>query len=364
MRLCRASYGQFWCTYLLEVNSDCQIQNACLFYLNCYGLRSETEGLLKKEIHIPLVFGNASQFICKIIIFHRITHGSGIIIYCNQAIIVHCSHTSSLILEAYVNSLTEMGRSRISEYSYRFNVYPVNECPMNKTEFETAARRRNCTGKTRYLCAPDINLTSLIEFCTDQEKRSLYGKDNCLKLEDSGFLNHYKCVDKFTRGCPTTPYYDEEIYTYPACLSINSDRRCFVAEKDCLERYSATTDAYTKENGTNEINSEEFNPLVLIVVMLVIVMLTIVLLHSSGKESRFPVADGSNLILTSENSLDNANRPIVAHDKSQISKHHQDSSCSCFHLLQGRCSDIPSSNDAKRYLISGRLHILDICLED
>lgn len=212
--------------------------------------------------------------------------------------------------------------SETSEYSYRFNVYPVNECPMNKTEFETAARRRNCTGKTRYLCAPDINLTSLIEFCTDQEKRSLYGKDNCLKLEDSGFLNHYKCVDKFTRGCPTTPYYDEEIYTYPACLSINSDRRCFVAEKDCLERYSATTDAYTKENGTNEINSEDFNPLVLIVVMLVIVMLTIVVIIIVYKYRK--------------------------KQKGQVF----------------RCSDIPSSNDAKRYLISGRLHILDICLED
>lgn len=41
---------------------------------------------------------------------------------------------------------------------------------MNDTEFEKAARRRNCTGKTRYLCAPDTNLTSLIEFCTDRHK--------------------------------------------------------------------------------------------------------------------------------------------------------------------------------------------------
>lgn len=46
---------------------------------------------------------------------------------------------------------------------------------MNATEFKTAARRRNCTENTRYLCAPDKNLTSLIEFCTDQ-RRSLFGK--------------------------------------------------------------------------------------------------------------------------------------------------------------------------------------------
>lgn len=60
-------------------------------------------------------------------------------------------------------------------YSYRFKVYPVDECPMNKPEFERAARRRNCTGNSRYLCAPDKYLSSLIEFCTEQEK-SLYEK--------------------------------------------------------------------------------------------------------------------------------------------------------------------------------------------
>lgn len=51
----------------------------------------------------------------------------------------------------------------------------MDECPKNETEFEAAAKRRNCTEDTRYLCAPDKNLTSLIEFCTDQ-KKSLYGK--------------------------------------------------------------------------------------------------------------------------------------------------------------------------------------------
>lgn len=51
----------------------------------------------------------------------------------------------------------------------------MDECPKNKTEFEAAAKRRNCTGDTRYLCAPDKNLTSLIEFCTDQ-KTALFEK--------------------------------------------------------------------------------------------------------------------------------------------------------------------------------------------
>lgn len=39
-----------------------------------------------------------------------------------------------------------------------------------------------------------------------------YLTDNCIKLEGSGYLNHYKCVDNFTSGCPTKPYTDDEIY--------------------------------------------------------------------------------------------------------------------------------------------------------
>lgn len=52
---------------------------------------------------------------------------------------------------------------------------PVEICPKNATEFETAARTRNCSGNGRYLCAPDRNLSNLIEFCTDT-KRSLFEK--------------------------------------------------------------------------------------------------------------------------------------------------------------------------------------------
>lgn len=119
--------------------------------------------------------------------------------------------------------------------TYRFKVYTVVKCPMTSKEFEIAAKRMNCTGHSRYLCAPDKYLSNLIEFCTDT-RRSLFKEGNCLRLEGTGGLNHYRCVDNFTTGCPTKPYYDEEIYKYPACLEINVDDKCFVAEKHCPER--------------------------------------------------------------------------------------------------------------------------------
>lgn len=35
---------------------------------------------------------------------------------------------------------------------------------------------------------------------------------NCVRLEGTGDLNHYSCVDRFTSGCPTEPYQDDKIF--------------------------------------------------------------------------------------------------------------------------------------------------------
>lgn len=53
---------------------------------------------------------------------------------------------------------------------------------MNANQFEAAAKKRNCTEDSRYLCAPDKNLTHLIEFCTDR-KKSLYGEGVLIVFE-------------------------------------------------------------------------------------------------------------------------------------------------------------------------------------
>lgn len=140
---------------------------------------------------------------------------------------------------------------------YRFDVYPVDTCPMNATEFEKAARRRNCTEKSRYLCAPDKYLSNLIEFCTDR-KLSLFQNGNCVRLEGTGDLNHFRCEERFKSGCPTEPYIDEEIYKNPACLSINTKFKCFVAEDDCQMRLQTSTEIYVHVyNTTAEDNNEK-----------------------------------------------------------------------------------------------------------
>lgn len=39
-----------------------------------------------------------------------------------------------------------------------------------------------------------------------------YLTGNCVRLEGTGDLNHFRCAERFKSGCPTEPYTDEEIY--------------------------------------------------------------------------------------------------------------------------------------------------------
>nr|XP_022299693.1 uncharacterized protein LOC111108236 [Crassostrea virginica] len=122
---------------------------------------------------------------------------------------------------------------------YRFEVHVVNKCPGNETAFEKAAEKMNCTG--RYLCAPNKDLTSLIEFCTDRPK-SLYLQGNCIRLDGTGDLNNFNCSN-FISGCPAEPYTDDEIYKYPACLNISKDFGCYTSEEKCIPREIAINES-------------------------------------------------------------------------------------------------------------------------
>nr|XP_034315551.1 uncharacterized protein LOC117685339 [Crassostrea gigas] len=155
------------------------------------------------------------------------------------------------------------------DYPYRFDVHQVDKCPMNASEFGTAARRRNCSTHTRYLCAPDKYLSNLIEFCTDR-RSSLFKDGNCLLLDGTGDLNHYRCEDKFIEGCPTKPFNDDEIYRYPACLRIDKDFKCFIADKEC------PSNIYTR-NGTKTQSVDEHSTISADIMIIVGVFLSIVI---------------------------------------------------------------------------------------
>uniref|UniRef100_A0A8W8NYB5 COR domain-containing protein n=1 Tax=Magallana gigas TaxID=29159 RepID=A0A8W8NYB5_MAGGI len=156
-----------------------------------------------------------------------------------------------------INAFYIATENPVTPNPYRFPVYSVNECPRSQNEFITAAQRRNCTGGSRYLCVPNKYISSLIEFCTDRS-RSLYGKGFCVLLEGTGDLNHYSCVEKFNSSCPSEPYYDEDIFKYPACLEIDKELRCFVADNNCNKRELPTVETPLNISKMETVGNETF----------------------------------------------------------------------------------------------------------
>nr|XP_034331315.1 uncharacterized protein LOC105339020 isoform X4 [Crassostrea gigas] len=98
---------------------------------------------------------------------------------------------------------------------YRYPVYSVTSCPTNAANWETAARRRNCSFDdvkpiNRYMCVPNQEKTEFLEFCYDQI-RPMVQPGNCIELAGTGTLNQVRC-NAFRKGCPDNPYLSDSIY--------------------------------------------------------------------------------------------------------------------------------------------------------
>lgn len=118
--------------------------------------------------------------------------------------------------------------------TYEFDVFPVQNCPVNKEGWDLASARLNCNSTRGYHCVPNKDLTSLIEFCYPKGYRFPFEKGNCLELASRGILNQVPCKDTFPGGCPEKFYFSDEIFNYPLCLIINTKLGCFEADYKCI----------------------------------------------------------------------------------------------------------------------------------
>mmetsp|Transcript_33493 Transcript_33493/g.53936 ORF Transcript_33493/g.53936 Transcript_33493/m.53936 type:complete len:103 (-) Transcript_33493:57-365(-) len=92
---------------------------------------------------------------------------------------------------------------------------PVAACPTNLTEVEEASKRLGCGpdnfGNNQYMCLPNVNKTSLFEFCYDGIM-GIQEKGNCLEVsvpDKSIFANSCK---SFSMGCPQNHFWNYDVY--------------------------------------------------------------------------------------------------------------------------------------------------------
>ncbi|XP_062587461.1 uncharacterized protein LOC134249126 [Saccostrea cucullata] len=122
-------------------------------------------------------------------------------------------------------------------------LWPVDSCPGNQSEVEAATLRLNCSDVREsinvYHCLPLSNLSDLVEFCYDG-RSGLVEAGNCMVLYRET-LNNYQC-GHFKNGCPNAYYFPKNMYKYPACLKINTQNNCYIADPSCPNiRFFGTT---------------------------------------------------------------------------------------------------------------------------
>lgn len=110
----------------------------------------------------------------------------------------------------------------------------VHVCPNNKTEWQKASKRLNCTSdlKNRYHCLPVRNLTTLMEFCYNETRPRITSGGCITYVPESNAMYKLNC-SAFYYGCPDIPYFSDEIYAFPNCSNINPITRCYVADSSC-----------------------------------------------------------------------------------------------------------------------------------
>lgn len=110
----------------------------------------------------------------------------------------------------------------------------VNSCPKNKAEYLKASGKLQCgtdkQNNIQYLCLPNQEKTSLVEFCFDG-MMGAREKGNCMEATLGKVIE--RSCRHFTRGCPNNTFMDFEFYKYPACQNINTKHHCYVMDPSC-----------------------------------------------------------------------------------------------------------------------------------
>ncbi|XP_056021845.1 uncharacterized protein LOC125649228 isoform X2 [Ostrea edulis] len=149
-------------------------------------------------------------------------------------------------------------------------IHRVSSCPEanNITAWKAASEKLNCLydltsddpaqQKMVYHCLASTYLNETVEFCG----RSVpIAPGNCpiynYQFFENKVASYYNC-SKFMSGCPNHMTHSKNVFKYPECFNIDSERSCFRSEDRCsmtnlTENITVSTTAL---NTTDELSTE------------------------------------------------------------------------------------------------------------
>ncbi|XP_062610250.1 uncharacterized protein LOC134272031 [Saccostrea cucullata] len=143
----------------------------------------------------------------------------------------------------------------------------VSTCPKDASTWLSNGIKLQCPndtlGRNLYQCVPNENRSSLVEFCS-KGSIARFEANICPYAVSSGYLDAIDC-SSFLKGCPREPYNTNEVIKYPACLEINPQKRCYLANENCLNKTSqeiqnSTTFHLMTDSSAYTLSTDSFNP--------------------------------------------------------------------------------------------------------
>ncbi|XP_065926097.1 uncharacterized protein [Magallana gigas] len=134
---------------------------------------------------------------------------------------------------------------------YKFPVYATTFCPRNETEWIERSSTLNCNKSNGYTCLPNENFDQLLEYCYIVPVERIQ-KGFCLYLvKRASRTQSYSCRN-FAQGCHNHSFFSNEIYKYPACISLGDG--CFLAEPSCKSTTRPHIQSTTQQFKNGSIN--------------------------------------------------------------------------------------------------------------
>ncbi|XP_078332469.1 uncharacterized protein LOC144625490 [Crassostrea virginica] len=161
----------------------------------------------------------------------------------------------------------------------------TDACPTNLRDVEEASKRLGCGndifGNNQYMCLPNVNKTSLIEFCYEGIM-GIQEKGNCLEVNVlDGKLHTYEC-NTFSTGCPSNHYWNQDFFRYSGCQNISLKHRCYTLDPSC-------PDLLKNDSNDDDLNTNYFNYAIvagILIMILTIVILTVLFLYKRKRREK------------------------------------------------------------------------------
>ncbi|XP_078332537.1 uncharacterized protein LOC111101829 isoform X2 [Crassostrea virginica] len=157
----------------------------------------------------------------------------------------------------------------------------VKTCPKTHEEIKVASEALACGNdefqNNQYMCLPNTEKTSLVEFCYDGIM-GIQVEGNCLEVNaTNGTLITQSCKE-FSSGCPQIPFWNFEFYKYPACLDINPRDNCYTFLPSCSHEGDHWNQIYDNNS------TSHFATITIVMTLLSMLMISMVLILFSRRK--------------------------------------------------------------------------------